>query len=301
MIAPQYCKFMTDRKIEGLGVALVTPFTKDLSIDFAALGNIIEHTLKGEADYLVALGTTAETPTLSNEEKQSVATFISEKVDGKVPLVIGIGGNNTRKVVEKLQTFNLEGYDAVLSVTPYYNKPTQEGLFCHFKEICDNSPLPLILYNVPGRTGVNLTSHTTLRLAEYSPRIIAIKEASGNISQCEEIINNSPETFNLISGDDALIAPLMQRGASGIISVMANALPVEVKNIVNLCKTKQFEEALKIQDSFNPLIGTLFEEGNPGGVKAMLHQMELCQNILRLPLVKVSDNLENKIKKFLLS
>lgn len=287
---------MSELNLTGLGVALVTPFKNDGSIDFEALTNIINHVLEGGCDYLVVLGTTAETPTLSREEKILVTDFVRGIVDNRVPLIIGIGGNNTKRVCDQLQQRNLDGYSAVLSVTPFYNKPTQEGLYQHYKTISEASPLPVILYNVPGRTGVNLSAHTTLRLAKSSPKIIAIKEASGNLQQCKDIINEAPEGFSLISGDDASTCDLMKIGARGVISVLANAFPAEVRKLVSLCRMKDSFKAEVHQNKLSKLISPLFEDGNPAGVKAALHTLGLCENILRLPLVPVSEHVAKKIK-----
>lgn len=288
---------MTNVDFSGLGIALVTPFKQDLSIDFEALGNIIEHVIRGGCDYLVALGTTAETPTLSLEEKKEVTRFIKDKVNQRVSLVLGIGGNNTKGVINDILSRDLSGYSAILSVAPYYNKPTQEGLFQHFKAISEASPLPIILYNVPGRTGVNMTARTTLRLANHSKNICGIKEASGNLEQSREILSQVPPSFSLISGNDSDTTPLMRMGGKGVISVLANAFPAEVKKLVSMCKESKYEEAIKFQESLKPLIGYLFEDGNPAGVKAALAHLCLAQNILRLPLVPVSKEVERKLAK----
>ena len=286
---------MAELMLEGLGVALVTPFKKDLSIDFEALEKLIEHVISGGCDYLVALGTTGETPTLTFEEKVLVTRFIREKAAGRLPLILGIGGNSTAKVIEEIKRRDLEGYTAILSVTPYYNKPNQKGLYLHYKAISEASPLPLVLYNVPGRTGVNLSAQTTLKLAEDSHNIVGVKEASGKLEQSEEIIKNVRKEFFLISGDDAAVAPLMQKGASGVISVLANAFPSRMKKLVNLCQEQRFKEAFELQHKLQSIIGHLFEDGNPAGVKSILSQMGMIQNILRLPLVAVSPGIEEKL------
>ena len=288
---------MADIRFDGLGVALITPFHKDLSIDFEALGELIENLISGGCNYLVVLGTTAETPTLSFDEKQEVARYVREKTGGRIPLVLGIGGNNTSGVIEDINKRDLDGYSAILSVTPYYNKPTQEGLFLHYKAIAENSPLPIILYNVPGRTGVNLSSRTTIRLANLSDKIIGVKEASGNFDQCKEIIQNTPTKFQLISGDDAATCALMKTGGCGVISVLANAFPKEVKRLVNLCHNKEFEQAQIYQTSMLSLISHLFEDGNPAGVKSILYKMGRIENVLRLPLVPVSNEVEDKLER----
>lgn len=288
---------MADTDFEGLGVALVTPFKEDYSVDFCALENLIDYIIEGGCDYIVALGTTAETPTLTSEEKKEITSFIKSKVAARVPLVIGIGGNNTKSVIEDISSRDLRGYSAILSVTPYYNKPTQEGLFQHYKTIVENSPLPIILYNVPGRTGVNLSSETTLRLANFSSDICGIKEASGNFEQCLKILNNSPKSFKLISGDDGAISKLMEIGASGVISVLANALPHTVKNLVEECKHKNFESAHIQQHDLDSLLKELFIEGNPSGIKALLSSRKMIKNTLRLPLVPVSNTVRQNLEK----
>ncbi|MCH5242588.1 MAG: 4-hydroxy-tetrahydrodipicolinate synthase [Muribaculaceae bacterium] len=287
---------MADIRFDGLGVALVTPFKSDLTIDYGGLQKVIEHVLEGGCDYLVVLGTTSESPTLSYEEKTDIAEFIKERTNGRVPLIIGIGGNNTTGVVNDISKMNLNGYSAILSVTPYYNKPTQEGLYQHFKAIAEASPLPILLYNVPGRTGVNLTAKTTLRLSKIS-NIYGVKEASGNLSQSEEIIRNKAANFYVISGDDALTYPLMRKGAKGVISVTANAFPKEIKKLVELCRVGQYHEAENLQNFLNPFIGHLFEDGNPAGVKSVLSKMGFIENVLRLPLVRVNEKLEEKLEK----
>lgn len=288
---------MAEKLSEGLGVALVTPFNKDFSIDYGSIERLIEHVINGGCDYLVVLGTTGETPTLTTEEKVSVTRFIRERVGGRLPLVLGIGGNSTAKVVEDIKRRDLEGYSAILSVTPYYNKPNQEGLYQHYKLISAASPLPILLYNVPGRTGVNLSAKTTLRLANHSSKIIGVKEASGSLQQSEEIIKNSPKGFAVISGDDGAVATLMQHGAVGVISVLGNAFPSVMKRLVSLCSAHKYEEAYILQQKLQSLIGHLFEDGNPAGVKFVLSKMGLIENVLRLPLVPVSKNLEDKLLK----
>lgn len=286
---------MAGERFDGLGVALVTPFKKDLSVDFERLSQLVESVIAGGCDYIVALGTTAETPTLSLKEKEDIAATICRAARGKVPLVLGIGGNNTAGVINDIKTRNLSGYSAILSVAPYYNKPTQEGLFQHFKAIAESSPLPIILYNVPGRTGVNLTARTTVKLANASKNIIGIKEASGNMEQCKEILAECPDGFKLISGNDADTAEIMKMGGSGVISVIANALPELMKQLVDLCLIENFDDAFKKQDSIKKLITHLFEDGNPAGVKALLSKLGMAENILRLPLVPVSHTVEENL------
>lgn len=287
---------MADFSLTGVGVALPTPFKKDGSIDFLSLENLINHVISGGVNYIVALGTTAETPTLTKDEKYKIAGFINEVVSLRVPLVIGIGGNNTKAVVIKTETFDLKGYSAILSVTPYYNKPSQEGLFYHFKEIVDKSPLPIILYNVPSRTGVNLSAETTLKLAAYSSKFCGIKEASGNKDQCKEIIERSPENFSLVSGDDATTLELMKLGAKGVISVLANAFPSQVKKLADCLEEQKIKESEDCHNSIKPLFGPLFEDGNPAGIKALLNQLGICENILRLPLVPASKEVQKKLE-----
>lgn len=286
---------MVDAKVNGLGVALVTPFNKSLSPDFPALEKLIEHVIAGGVDYIVALGTTAETPSLSFEEKIELAEFIKLKVQGRVPLVIGIGGNNTMRIIKELETLDLNGYSAILSVVPYYNKPTQEGIFLHFSKIVEASPLPIILYNVPGRTGVNMTANTTVRLANLSDKFCGIKEASGNMLQAQEIIEKSPGHFSMISGNDSDTFSIMKNGGKGVISVLANAFPDEMKTLVDLCAKKDFVQAQRYQQTLTPFINHLFEDGNPAGIKAVLEKIGICENYLRLPLVPVSRKVKQKL------
>lgn len=290
---------MTDVNLNGLGVALITPFKKDQSIDFEALSNLIEHIVDGGCDYIVVLGTTAETPTLSLDEKKQIIRFVRERVRDRLPLIIGIGGNNTSGVVKEILSHDLEGYSAILSVTPYYNKPSQEGLFEHFKTIAAVSPLPIILYNVPSRTGVNITSETTIKLAKFTDKICGIKEASGDLKQAIEIIQGTHEKFSLVSGNDADTVSLMSKGASGVISVLANACPSKMKEIVDLCFNQRYEEADKRQQELRPLIGYLFKDGNPAGIKALLHQKNLIDNVLRLPLTPVSQSTYLRLKEMM--
>ncbi len=268
-----------------MGVALITPFKTDESIDFDALARIVEHQIKNGTDYLVVCGTTAETPTLTEKEKDEVTRFVINCVAGRLPIVLGVGGNNTKAVVEKLKKFEYNGVDAILSVTPYYNKPSQEGLYQHYAAIAKASPLPVILYNVPGRTGVNMLSATTLRLANEFKNICAIKEASGNFSQIDEIIKNKPADFMVISGDDGITFPLITLGAVGVISVIGNAFPREFSRMVRLALDGDYNSARTIHYRFTELIELLFVEGNPAGVKSMLAVMGFIENELRLPLV----------------
>lgn len=287
---------MASVKFDGLGVALITPFKNDKSVDFDCLEKITEHVIAGGCDYIVALGTTAETPTLSYQEKEAITATIRKVNNGRVPLVIGIGGNSTQNVINDIKSRDLDGFNAILSVTPYYNKPSQEGLYQHFKAISENSPLPIILYNVPGRTGVNLTSRTTIRLTHLE-NICGIKEASGNMDQCKEIINEVSENFFVCSGNDSDICKLMNIGGSGVISVLANAFPKEVKSIVESCRNGKFADAEVELEKYKDLIKHLFEDGNPSGIKALMNHLGFANNILRLPLVPVSLTTYNNIVK----
>lgn len=290
---------MTNSRLKGMGVALITPFNNDDSVDFESLGRLVEYQIKNGIDYLVVLGTTAETATLSEAEKKEVSSFVIDKVNGRVPIVLGVGGNCTRAVVEELKTKDFTGVDAILSVTPYYNKPSQEGLYQHYSEIAKATNLPIILYNVPGRTGVNMTAETTLRLAREFPGIVAIKEASGNIAQMDEIIKSKPENFLVISGDDGITFPLITLGAVGVISVIGNAFPKEFSKMVRLALAGDYEKALEIHHSFTELFNLLFVDGNPAGVKCMLNAMGYIKNKLRLPLVPTRITTYEKIRKVL--
>ncbi len=282
-----------------MGVALVTPFKQDKSIDFDALARLLEYQIKNGVDYMVVLGTTAETATLSSTEKKQVREFIVERIAGRIPLVIGIGGNNTMALVEELKTTDLSPFQAVLSVVPYYNKPSQEGIYQHYKAIATASPIPVILYNVPGRTGVNMTAETTLRLAREFDNIIGVKEASGNISQMDDIIKNKSEDFMVISGDDGITFPLITLGAVGVISVIGNAFPKEFSRMVRLALQGDYERALTIHHRFTELFSLLFVDGNPAGVKCLLHAMGFIENELRLPLVPTRITTYEKIRHVL--
>ncbi len=276
---------MAQNKFRGLGIALITPFRTDGSIDEEALVRLVEYQIKNGADFLCIMGTTAETPTLTLEEKRWLREMLVERVAGRVPLLMGCGGNNTAAVVKELQETDWKGIDGVLSVCPMYNKPSQEGLYQHFRAIAEASPVPVVLYNVPGRTGVNMTAETTLRLARDFENIVAIKEASGNITQMDDIIKNKPEGFDVISGDDGITFPLITLGAVGVISVIGNALPREFSRMVRLALRGEYGPALHIHHQFTELFKLLFVDGNPAGVKAMLHAMGMIENQLRLPLV----------------
>ncbi|MDE7388606.1 MAG: 4-hydroxy-tetrahydrodipicolinate synthase, partial [Muribaculaceae bacterium] len=272
--------------LKGMGVALVTPFKADKSIDFQALARLVEHQIKSGIDFLVVLGTTAETPTLSADEKHQVRDFVAQRVAKRVPLVLGMGGNNTMGLVEELRSTDLSDYDAILSVVPYYNKPSQEGIYQHYAAVAQASPVPVVLYNVPGRTGVNMTAETTLRLAnDFPDKIVAVKEASGNFTQIDDIIKRKPADFMVISGDDGITFPLITLGAVGVISVIGNAFPREFSKMVRLALEGDFANALLIHHKFTELFSLLFVDGNPAGVKCLLHAMGWMENELRLPLV----------------
>ena len=286
-------------KFAGTGVAIITPFKKDLSIDFEGLEKQIEHLIANGINYLVVLGTTGESVTQTEKEKAELVKFILEKVNQRLPIVLGIGGNNTKAVVDKIKNTDLSKIDAILSVAPYYNKPTQEGLYQHFKAIANASPVDIILYNVPGRTGSNINAETTVRLAHDFKNIVAVKEASGDFSQAMSIIKNKPKDFIVVSGEDALTLPLMSVGISGVISVVANTFPKEFSSMVQLALKNNFKEAEIIHYQLLNLINTLFVEGNPGGIKASLEILGIIENNLRLPLVPVSDETYNKLDKLI--
>ncbi len=282
-----------------MGVALITPFKTDKTIDYDALARLLEYQIKNGVDYMVVLGTTAETATLSPSEKKQVREFIVERVNGRVPLVIGIGGNNTMSLIEEINSTDLSAFSAILSVVPYYNKPSQEGIYQHYSAIAKASPLPVILYNVPGRTGVNMSADTTLRLAAEHDNIIGIKEASGNISQMDEIIKRKSPDFMVISGDDGITFPLITLGAVGVISVIGNAFPKEFSRMVRLALNGDYENALTIHHRFTELFSLLFVDGNPAGVKCVLHAMGFIENELRLPLVPTRITTYEKIRQVL--
>lgn len=283
----------------GLGVALVTPFTGNGAVDFAAVAKIVDNLVKGGVDYILVLGTTGETPTLTADERKALIRFVRDRVAGRVELMVGIGGNCTRDVVATLRTWDLSGYDAVLSVNPYYNKPNQEGLYQHFKAISEASPLPVMLYNIPGRTGVNMAPETIARLAKDCPNIIGVKEASGNLEQMEQIKALTPSDFLLISGDDGLTVEVIKRGGVGVISVLANAYPAETKEIVDLAVLGNIEEAEQKLKALDGIVSALFEEGNPVGIKTALHLKGICSNTMRLPLVSGSESLQAKMKNLI--
>ncbi len=281
----------------GTGVAIVTPFTTKGAIDFPALTKLVEHIIKGRVEYIVVLGTTGETATLSNEEKQEIINHIITVTKKRVPLVLGAGGNNTAELVKMLKTADLSAFSAILSVSPYYNKPSQEGIYQHYKAVAKASPLPVILYNVPGRTASNITWDTTIRLANEFKNIIAIKEASGNIEQCMKIIKHRPDNFLIISGDDTLTLPLIASGADGVISVVANAYPKDFSDMVRSALVHDFKTAQKLHYKLMEITEQLFADGNPGGVKVVLAQKKITQAAVRLPLVEPNDEVKAKLKK----
>jgi 4-hydroxy-tetrahydrodipicolinate synthase len=283
----------------GSGVAIVTPFLDNGDLDIASLEKLVEHMVKGGVDYLVTLGTTGENPTLSKEERQQVYSLVNQFNKGRLKLVAGIGGNDTRAVVKSMNDFDLTGYSTILSVSPYYNKPNNEGLFQHYKAINDNAPLPVIMYNVPGRTGMNVNVATTLRIANECKNIIATKEASGNVEQIMQIIKDKPTGFEVISGDDGITLPMMACGAIGVISVVGNAYPKLVSELVNLCLEGKFIEARTHHEKMLPLIASMFAEGNPSGVKAYLSELGITKNTFRLPVVGVSNQLMQTIHQLM--
>lgn len=290
---------MKQNIFRGLGVALITPFTESGEVDYNALGNLVEYQISNGADFLCILATTSESPCLSKQEKLDIQHFIVNLVDRRVPIVIGCGGNNTYAIAEELRNGDFNGIDGILSVCPYYNKPTQEGLYQHFKTLACATELPVILYNVPGRTGINMTSETTLRLANDCENIVAIKEASGNLEQIDDILKNKPEGFAVLSGDDSLTFPMLAGGAEGVISVIGNALPKEFSQMISLEQEGKYEEAVKIHHSLTELYKLLFVDGNPAGVKAVLTEMGYIKNVLRLPLVPARETTVQKISQSL--
>ena len=286
----------TGNPFRGTGVAVVTPFTNDGQVDFPALTKIIEHIIKGKCEYLVIMGTTGESPALSKKEKKQILAHAISVVDKRVPIVYGIGGNDTAEIVHQLETTDLRGVTGILSVSPFYNKPNQRGLYEHFKAVAEASPLPVILYNVPARTSMNMTAETTLKLAHDFPRIVAIKEASGNLEQVMAIINGRPDDFLVISGDDLLTLPIVAAGGDGVISVVANAYPKTYSEMVRQSLKGDFEAARPLHYKLMRITQLFFADGNPGGVKVALSQMKLCKANLRLPLYPVNENVEKAIK-----
>lgn len=290
---------MAQTKFTGLGIALITPFKEDESVDFETLGRLLDYQLQNGVDYLVVLGTTAESATLDDEEKKEIVKFVKERVNGRVPIVLGCGGNNTRAIVKKLKTDDFSGIDAILSVVPYYNKPSQEGMYQHYKAIAEASPVPIILYNVPGRTGVNMLPDTTIRIAREFENVVAIKEACGDMDQINDIIKRKPKDFEVISGDDGITYPLITMGAKGVISVIGNAFPKEFGRMVRLSLQGEYDQAREIHQRFTDLFDLLFVDGNPAGVKCMLSLMGYIENRLRLPLVSTRTVTYEKIRDVL--
>ena len=285
------------QELSGTGVALVTPFNTNKEVDYSALETIINYVIDGGVNYLVTLGTTGETPTLSTSEKIAIINFTYLKVAGRVPVIVGIGGNSTQDTIDIINTYPLEGAIAILSVSPYYNKPSQEGLFQHYTAIANASPKPVILYNVPGRTGRNISTATTLRLSTH-PNIIGLKEAGGDFDQCMEIIKNKPDDFFVVSGDDGLSLSQIACGMTGVISVAANAFPKEFSSMINLCLQGNFKEARTIHFSLLEAYNLMFAENNPAGVKAFMFEKGLLLNELRLPVTPLSKPLHDAVKAF---
>jgi 4-hydroxy-tetrahydrodipicolinate synthase len=285
--------------LRGTGVAIITPFKSNFEVDLQALGNMIDYVIKGGVEYIVSLGTTGETPTISKEEKIAIIQYTYEKVSNRVPVVIGIGGNNTQELINDLQTFPLAKAMAVLSASPYYSKPSQQGLFEHYKALAEASPRPVLLYNVPGRTGRNMTAATTLRLAREIPNIVGIKEASGDMAQCIELLRDRPAGFLVISGDDALTLPQIACGMDGVISVAANCFAREFSDMVRFCLKGDFRSAKTLNDKLIAGYELLFSENNPAGVKAFCSELGLIENYLRLPVTPVSEDLHQKIRTYM--
>ena len=280
---------------KGLGVAMVTPFKTDGRIDYESLARIVENLIAGGVDHLCVLGTTAETPTLSESERLEVVKFVIKQVKGRIPMMVGCSSNCTAAVVEQIKNYQLDGIDAILSAVPFYNKPSQEGIYRHFAEIAKASAKPIVLYNVPGRTGVNMTAQTTLRIAREFKNVIGIKEASGNMEQVKEIMAGAPDGFKVIIGDDSLAMEAIRNGAAGVISVIGNAVPKRFSQLVHLTMQGKYAEAEQIQKQLAPLYGLLFKEGSPCGVKALMADRGILENVMRLPLVPVSDSLKKEI------
>ena len=285
--------------LRGTGVAIVTPFTRDNKIDFEALGKLLDFIINNGVEYIVTMGTTGETPVLCKEEKKEIIEFTYRHINKRVPVIVGIGGNDTYSVIEDLKYFPLQQATAVLSASPYYNKPSQEGLFQHYKLIAENSSKPVILYNVPGRTGKNVEANTTIRLAREVPNIVGIKEASGDMQQCMQILRERPEIFLVVSGDDALALPQLACGMDGVISVAANALPKAFSDMVRAALKNNFAEAKKINDTLIDAYHLMFTENNPAGVKAFLYELDIMENTVRLPVVTLSGELHKKVKLYL--
>lgn len=288
---------METGRLHGMGVALITPFKKDLSVDTEALTRLVQHNIDNGTDYLVVLGTTGETATLNTEEKELVINTVKKAALGKLPLVLGVGGNNTQSVVEDLKNMDLSDFDAVLSVSPYYNKPTQEGIYQHYKALSEASPKPIILYNVPGRTSSNIAPETVIRLATDCSNIIGIKEAAGDMEQVLRLLRSVPKDFLVISGDDMLALPLIVAGGAGVISVIGQGVTKAFADMVHLAQKGAIQKAFELHYKVMPIIDSIFEEGNPAGIKYVLKEKGISENVLRLPLVGVSTNLASKIDK----
>jgi len=286
---------MAHKGFSGTGVAIVTPFRNDGSIDFKSLGKLLEHLIRNGVNYIVPLGTTGESVTLSKDEKKAIVNFVTDTVACRIPVVVGIGGNNTQEILDAVTSFDFSNVDGLLSVSPYYNKPSQQGIFAHFKAIAEVSPVPVIIYNVPGRTGSNITAGTTVKLAKEVKNIVAVKEASGNMSQIMQIIHDKPRDFQVLSGDDLLTLPMMSLGATGVISVIANACPKPFSDMVSQALQGHFDKAAAIHYKLFELMIALFEEGSPSGIKCALESIKIAQQNVRLPLVPVSDTLKKKI------
>jgi 4-hydroxy-tetrahydrodipicolinate synthase len=287
------------KKLRGTGVAIVTPFNKDGSINFKCLKKLINHLINGKVDYLVPLGTTGESVTLNSDEKIALLDFVAEVVDKRVPIVVGIGGNNTRDIIKQFSSIDLSNVDAVLSVSPYYNKPSQKGIYQHYKMIANESPVPIILYNVPSRTGSNITADTTIALANDFEQIIGIKEASGDFEQIMRIINEQPKNFLVISGDDLITLPMIASGADGVISVVANAFPKRFSEMTRVALKGQLDKARQLYYPLHDLIPMLFSHGSPAGIKTVLSLMDICEEHVRLPLVQIPKAHQNRIAAFL--
>ncbi len=285
------------KKLSGTGVALVTPFHKNGSVDFKSLGKLVEHIIKGKCEYLVSLGTTGESVTLNSDEKKAVVDCVLESNAGRLPVVLGLGGNNTQDILQQLRGLEFDGISAILSVSPYYNKPSQKGIIQHYKVIAEESPVPLIIYNVPGRTGSNILAETTLEIAHSSSNVIGVKEASGNMEQIMSIIKERPSGFLVISGDDGITLPLIAAGADGVISVVANAYPRLFSEMVRLSLKNEFKKARQLHYEVFSLIPLLFAEGSPSGIKNVLKQLEISEDTVRLPLVNISKQLSQRISR----
>ncbi|MEO6490909.1 MAG: 4-hydroxy-tetrahydrodipicolinate synthase, partial [Ferruginibacter sp.] len=299
LTSPKYYSMNIRETLRGTGVAIVTPFTKEHQVDLNALGRVIDLIIENKVEYIVTLGTTGESPVLSSAEKIDIINFTYDHVADRVPVVVGIGGNDSHTVVRELETFPLEKATAVLSAGPYYNKPSQEGLFQHYRLLALASPKPMILYNVPGRTGRNISASTTIRLAHEIENVVGIKEASGDMQQCIQILRDRPENFLVVSGDDALTLPQIACGMDGVISVVANSFPNKFSEMVRFCLQHDFISAKKLNDEFLEVYDLMFSENNPAGVKAFLHEMKMIENELRLPLVALSGELHQRVKKLL--